>query len=64
MLEIWTGNLIGAMHNAKITRKDIADELGVSKAYVTMILNGARNPPKARERLEAAFETVKERKEN
>lgn len=62
MPEKWSGNLIGRMHNERITRKDLADEMNVSKAYVTMILNGERNPPGARERLEAAFESVKRKR--
>lgn len=62
-METWTGNLIGEMHNAKITRQDIAKELGVTKAYVTMVLNGARKPPNARERFTEAFGNIKKRKE-
>lgn len=58
MPETWTGDLIGAMHNKKITRKDLAEELGVTKAYVTMILNGQRNPPKIQSRMENAFAAI------
>ena len=29
MPEKWTGDLIGRMHNARVTRQDIATELGV-----------------------------------
>ena len=46
------------MHNERIKAEDIASELGVSKAYVSMILNGKRNPPNAKERLEAALDSV------
>ena len=63
MPEAWTGELIGRMHNSRITYDDIAAELGVGKAYVCMILNGRRNPPDAKERLNGAFERVKQRKE-
>lgn len=62
MTQKWTGTLIGKMHNANITRKDLADKLGVGKPYVTMILNGQRNPKNAKELLTTAFEEiVKER---
>lgn len=54
----WTGDLIGKMHNAGITAQDIADELGIGKAYVSMILNGQRSPEGARERLEGAFDNI------
>ena len=62
MPEAWTGRLIGKMHNAGISRVELAEEMGCKKAYISMILNGQRNPAGARERLEAAFETVKRRK--
>ena len=44
MPEEWTGRLIGEMHNADISRAEVAKELGVSTAYVTMVLNGIRTP--------------------
>lgn len=62
MVEKWTGRLIGKMHNNGISIADLATELGVTKAYISMILNGARKPPNARERLETAFNTIIERR--
>ena len=58
MPEKWTGRLIGQMHNNGVYNVDIAKELGVSKSYVGMILNGKRNPCGARERLEAAYKSI------
>lgn len=60
MPEEWTGRLIGDMHNAGVSRAEVARELGVSPAYVTMVLNGIRTPKGAEEKLRAAFERVKE----
>lgn len=60
--EKWTGNLIGRMHNAGITQEDIAAELGTTKAYVSMILNGRRTPQDAKARLEEAFQAAKAKK--
>lgn len=60
MPEKWTGKLIGDMHNAGVSRAEVARELGVSTAYVTMVLNGIRTPEGAEEKLRAAFERVKE----
>lgn len=60
MPEEWTGRLIGDMHNAGVSRAEVARELGVSTAYVTMVLNGIRTPKGAEEKLHAAFERVKE----
>lgn len=58
MPEKWTGDLIGRMHNERVTYDDLAAEMGVCKGYVSMILNGQRNPPNAESRLRAAFDAV------
>ena len=63
MPEEWTGELIGRMHNARITYDDLAAEMGCGKAYVCMILNGRRSPAGAKARLNEAFETARKRKE-
>lgn len=55
MPEKWTGRLVGRMHNERITYEELAKELGVSKPYVSMILNGTRKPDGIRERMEEAF---------
>ena len=62
MKELWTGNLIGRMHNAGITRRELAEELGVSRAYISMVLNGNRTPINAKEKFEEAFKTVYQNK--
>lgn len=64
MKEKWTGELIGRMHNADVTLEELGTELGVGKSYVSMILNGLRNPVGARERLESAFESIVQRKKS
>lgn len=56
--EAWTGDLIGRMHNAGVQQRELANEMGCTRAYVSMILNGIKKPPLARERLEAAFASV------
>lgn len=58
MPEKWTGELLGRMHNERITRNDLADELGVGKSYISMILNCRRTPAGAKERLEAAVDNI------
>lgn len=62
MPEVWTGYLIGEMHNAQVKLYELAEELGVSKAYVSMVLNGQRNPKDARERFNTAFRNIVARK--
>ena len=61
--EEWTGNLVGKMHNACVTYEELAVEMGVSKAYVSMILQGVRKPAGIQERMEAAFGTIVARKQ-
>ena len=58
----WQAKLIGRMHDRRVTRVEVARELGVTKAYVTMILNGRRNPPNAEAKLNWALEKVLERR--
>ncbi len=63
MKEKWTGELIGKMHNADVTYDELAEEAGYVKGYISMILNGQRNPVGARNRLESAFDRIVERRE-
>lgn len=58
MIEEWTGLLVGKMHNNGVTVSDVAQELGVTKAYVSMILNCVRKPADAQARLESAVDAI------
>ena len=62
MPETWTGNLIGKMHNKDVTYDELAEEMGVTKSYVSMILNGHRRPPDLRNRMEVAFTSIIQRR--
>lgn len=62
MPEKWTGRLIGRMHNERITYQDLAAELGVTKAYISMILNGRRSPDGIRNRMEGAIDHLVRKK--
>ena len=62
MPEKWTGRLIGEMHNHNVTYEELAAELGVTKPYISMILNGARKPNGIRKRVEDAFKAVVRKK--
>ena len=50
----WTGNLVGLMHNEKITNIQLAEKLGVTDRYVSMVLNGHREPDGAEQTEETA----------
>ena len=62
MKDLWTGELVGKMHVAEVTLDELGESMGVSKAYVSQILNGVRKPPNAKERLNAAFDAVIEKR--
>ena len=62
MREEWTGEVIKAMHLNEIGQADIAEEMGVTKSYVSMLLNGARKVEGAREKIEAALQRALEKK--
>lgn len=64
MPETWTGNLIGEMHNKGITYGDLAEEMGVTKAYISMILNSKRKPDGICERMVNAVAEISKRKDN
>lgn len=57
-MDKWTGELIGKMHNSKVTLDELAKELGITKGYVSMVLNCQRKPPEAEERFNKAFENI------
>ena len=54
----WTGNLVGLMHDHKITKSQLAEHLGVSREYVSMVLNGHRAPMGAEEKFRSAVEQI------
>ena len=62
LLEAWTGRAVGKMHNNRISFEEVAGEMGVTRAYISMILNGKRKPPDARKRVEGAIDAIIERR--
>lgn len=58
MPDKWTGVLIGKMHNHDVTQQNLADELGISKGYVSQILTGYRNTPGAKEKFNDAYNRI------
>ena len=58
----WTGELVGLMHCHRITGLQLAEKLGVTNRYVSMILNGHRDPPGAETRFrKAVMEIIQEK---
>lgn len=63
MLAQWLGDVVGQMHNYKISKTQLAEELGVSREYVSMVLNGHREPAGAEQKFRGAVERIIERKQ-
>lgn len=51
----WTAEIVGQMHINQICRKDLAKQLGMTPEYVSMVLNGHRDPPDAENRFTKAL---------
>lgn len=62
MPEEWTGHLVGKMHNERVTYEELANELDVTRSYVSMILNGKRSPNGIRRRMEEAVDRLIDRR--
>lgn len=43
----WTADIIGKMHISGITAKKLAEHLNYNPKYVSMVLNGKREPKNA-----------------
>ena len=62
MLAQWIGELVGQMHNNKISKTQLAEHMGVSREYVSMILNGHREPAGAENKFrDAVTEIISEK---
>jgi transcriptional regulator with XRE-family HTH domain len=58
MLAQWIGEVVGKMHRHKISKTQLAEHLGVTREYVSMVLNGHREPAGAQEKFEAAVNQI------
>lgn len=54
----WTGLLVGKKHNAGISNAELAGKLGVSEAWVSMVLRGKRSPEGAEQRFNDALDEL------
>ena len=54
----WTGDLVGLMHVHKISKKQLADHIGVPREYVSLVLNGHREPMGAEEQFKTAVNEI------
>ena len=58
MLAQWTADVVGQMHKYKITKTQLAECMGVTREYVSMVLNGHREPAGAEEKFRSAVKKM------
>ena len=58
MPDKWTSDLIADMHVHRITRIQLADKLSYTPEYVSMVLNGKREPKNAEQVFRAALDEL------
>ena len=61
MLAQWIGDFIGRMHRHRVKITQIAQEMGVTREYLSMILNGHREPKGIEKRMNDALDSVIEK---
>lgn len=62
MLAQWIGDFVGRMHRHRVTITQISQEMGVSREYLSMILNGHREPQGIEKRMNDALDHILEKK--
>lgn len=58
MLAQWICDLVGKMHKWKISNKRLAEYMEVTPEYVSMVLNGHREPAGAEVKFRAAVDAL------
>ena len=61
MLAQWIGVFVGRMHQYRVTITQLAQEMGVTREYLSMILNGHREPNGIEKRMNNALDNLIER---
>ena len=59
----WTADLLGEMHLARVTAKQLAAEVGWNEKSLSVVLNGHREPKNAEQTLRAALARLVEKKD-
>ena len=55
MLDKWTGEVVGTMHIYGITHRQLADRIGITNRYLSMLLNGKRKSQGCEGKVRAAL---------
>ncbi len=63
MLAQWIGDFVGRMHRHRITITQMSQEMDVTREYLSMILNGHREPAGISDRMNAALDRIIEKQQ-
>jgi plasmid maintenance system antidote protein VapI len=58
MLKKWVGEVVGDMHILRISNKQLAAHMGVTEEYISMVLNGHREPSGIESRIRKAIAEI------
>ena len=58
MLAQWIGDFVGRMHRHRITITRLSQEMGVTREYLSTILNGHREPDGIEARMNEALDGI------
>lgn len=58
MLEDWTADVVGRMHKAHITGKQLAEKAGITNAYLSTVLNGHKGNDDTKRKIVEALEAL------
>lgn len=64
MLAQWIEVFVGQKHKHKIKNRELASELGMTEEYVSMVLNGHRDPAGAEAKFTAALDRIIQRRQS
>lgn len=60
----WTADLLGEMHLAGVTAKQLAAEVGWNPKYLSVVLNGHKEPKGAEQKLNEALGRLVQKNNN
>ena len=62
MIEPWMGEIVSELHMKRITQNEIAEQIGVSYQYVSMVLSGKKHSPTMQQRIRDAISRIEEKR--
>lgn len=57
-MDNWIEKAVGKMHTHKITQIKLAEHLGLTNDYISMIFRGVKNPKGAKEKILTAIDEI------